>query len=298
MLVALAERAARQHGIVSIAQLYELGFTHESVRRMIGAGRLHPLHRGVYAVGHRAVTVKGKLLAAVYACGEGAVLSHQDAAWLWRLRRGTGGPQIHVTVVATGRRRRGSIRPHCVKELYPGDVTVLGGIPVTSVARTLLDMAEVVSSKDLRRMFEEAERLRIFDLREMEAVCARAYGRRGVGRARRALEEAHPDPPWTRSDLELAFFEFCREEGIPEPAVNVWVEGQEVDVAWFEPRTVVVELDSYEYHGTREAFERDRVRGEVLAVAEIPCIRVTGRRLTRGRHELRGHLLSLLAVSG
>jgi predicted transcriptional regulator of viral defense system len=193
----LAERATRQHGVVKHAHLPELGFSSSAIGRMVEAGRLHPLYRGVYAVGHRAVSLKGKLLAAVYASGEGAVLSHQDAAWLWQLRRGTGGREIHVTVVAKGRRRRGRIRPHCVKELHPDDVTVLNGIPVTSLARTLLDMAEVVSLDDLRRMFEEAERLRIFDLRKMEAACARGNGRRGVGKARRALVEAHPDPPWT-----------------------------------------------------------------------------------------------------
>jgi hypothetical protein len=294
----LADRAAKQHGVVKHAHLMELGFSRSGIRRMAQAGRLHPLHRGVYAVGHPAVSFKGKLLAAVYASGDRAVLSHHQAAWLWRLRRGTGGSRIHITVPARGLLDRSGIQLHQVRSLHEDDVTVLDGIPVTSVARTLLDMAECADANELRRMLEEAERLRIFDLRAMEAACARGNGRRGVARARRAARDAHPDPPWTRSDLELAFFEFCREEGIPEPSVNVWVEGQEVDMAWSDPRVVVVELDSYAYHGTREAFERDRVRSADLAVAGVPCIRVTQRRLTRERPGLRKHLLSLLAVSG
>lgn len=277
--------------------LYELGFDREAVRRMVRAGRLHRLYRGVYAVGHRAVSLKGKLLAAVYASGDGAVLSHHDAAWLWRLWRGTGRRSIHVTVTAKGRRGQGRVELHCVRDLHPDDVAIVDGIPVTSVARTLLDMADVLPVQHLKRLFEEAERLRIFDLRAMEGVCARGNGRRGVGRARAATRDAHPDPPWTRSELEREFLDFCREEGLPEPSVNVWVAGQEVDMAWLD-RPVVVELDSYEYHRGREAFERDRVRSAELAVAKIPAIRVTERRLTDERRPLKEHLLSLLAVSG
>jgi hypothetical protein len=278
--------------------LLEIGFSKSGITRMIGARRLHPLYRGVYAVGHRAVSFRGKLLAAVYACGDGAVLSHYDAAWLWGLWRGTGGRHFHVTVAGTGRRGRGPIRLHCVRELHPDDVAVVDGIPVTSVARTLLDMADVLSLNPLRRVFEEAERLRLFDLRRMEAACARGNGRRGVGRARAALAAAHPDPPWTRSEIEAEFFDFCLAEGIPEPSVNVWVAGQEVDMAWLDrPTVVVAEIDGYEYHRTREAFERDRERMAKLTVARIPVLHVTQRRLTSKRQELKADLLSLLAVT-
>jgi hypothetical protein len=263
---------------------------------MVAAGRLHRLYRGVYAVGHRAVSYKGELLAAVYASGKGAVLSHYDAAWLWRLWRGTGHVH-HVTVPTRGRQAQGRIKLHQVRSLHPDDVAVVDGIPVTSVERTLLDMAQFLPLNRLRRLFEEAERLRIFDLRRMEAVCARSNGRRGSGKARAAMREARPDPAKTRSDLEIQFLEFCRAHGIREPAMNLWIEGQEVDAVWLEEK-VAVELDSYEFHRTRSAFERDRIRWEELQVAEWKPLRVTDRRMETAPLELRDHLLSLLAGSG
>ena len=293
----LADRAARQHGVVTYEQLRDLGFSTSAIGRMAEAGRPHSLYRAVYAVGHRAVSYRGKLLAAVYASGEGAALSHYDAAWLWRLWRGTGGRHYHVSTARKGRRGKGRIRLHCVRELHPDDVTVVDGIPVTTVARTLLDMAEVLPLDRLRRLFEEAERLQVFDLGDMERACARGEGRRGVGRARAAMREARPEPAKTRSDLEIQFLDFCRAHGIPEPAMNLWVEGQEVDAVWLD-RRVVVELDSWEFHRTRGAFERDRVRSEKLQVAEFKPLRVTDRRMETEPRALRDHLLSLLGVSG
>ncbi|HEX8053874.1 MAG TPA: hypothetical protein VF517_12845 [Thermoleophilaceae bacterium] len=293
-LAALAARASRQYGILAIWQLSELGFTPDSVKRLVAARRLHRLYRGVYALGHRSLAPRGRVLAAVYAYGPDAVASHLAAAWVHDLRRSRGSV-VHVTVVGKERRARAGTRLHAVRTLHTEDVTVVEGIPVTSVARTLTDLGASLSEKQLRRTFEEADRRGLLDASAVRKACERGRGRRGIGNARVALAEYRPDSPKTRSDLEIEFLEFCRANGIPEPSVNVWVEGQEVDMAWLD-RGVVVELDSYEYHGTRAAFERDRVRSAELEVARWRPIRVTSQRMQQAT-ALRSHLLSLLAVS-
>ncbi|HEX8743782.1 MAG TPA: type IV toxin-antitoxin system AbiEi family antitoxin domain-containing protein [Thermoleophilaceae bacterium] len=293
---ALAALAGRQYGVVSLAQLLELGFSLGQVKRLVAAGRLHRLYRGVYAVGHASLQPRGKLLAAVFACGGAAVASHQHAAWLWELRRGWG-RWIHVTTPERGRHAPAGIRLHRVRSLHPEDVAKVGGIPVTSVARTLFDLSDTLALPQLPRAFDEAERRGLLDARAIERVCERAKGRRAVTLTRAALAEAHPNKPMTRSELEVAFVEFCRECGFPPPSMNVWILGQEVDAAWPD-RGVVVELDSYEYHRTRRAFEEDRARSAALTVAGIKTIRVTERRLARERATLRSQLCSLLAVPG
>ena len=298
MLAALAKWAARQYGVIAIWQLYEIGFSREGVKGMVRNGRLHRFHRGVYAVGHRALSPRGKLLAAVYACGRDAVASHHDAAWLWNVgrRRAT---RYHVTVPARGRTGPKVVAPHCVRRLAPEDVAEVDGIPCTSLARTLVDLGAVLSLMQLRRAFEEADRRGLLDAAAVQRACERGNGRRGVANARRALEIYEPDPPKTRSEFEREFFDWCDANGIPRPSSNVWVEGQEVDMAWLDANgdpIAVVELDSYEYHRTREAFERDRERQSALEAARIPNIRVTSRRMQRDSKGLRAHILSVLAV--
>ena len=276
-------------------QLRELGYGAEAVRRMVAGGRLHPLYRGVYAVGHRSLPPRGRLLAAVYAGGPNAVASHHDAAWLWELRRARG-RAFHVTLVARGRRPPEGLVVHCVRALHPEDTAVVEGIPVTSVARTLVDLGAALPLDRLRRAFEEADRRGLLDAPAVARACGRGRGRRGVRKARRALAEYTPDPPKTRSEAEAEFFGFCERIGAPRPSANVWIEGQEVDAAWIEER-VAVEIDSWEYHRTRAAFERDRVRTEVLVAAGWRPIRVTPRRIAQVE-PLRTHLLSLLGISG
>ena len=294
----LARLAARRYGVVAIWHLLDLGFVREGVRRMVQAGRLHPLYRGVYAVGHRSLSPRGRLLAAVYACGRDAVASHHAAGWLWNVRRARGSKH-HVTVAARGRKGPRGIALHCVRRLHPEDVTVIDGIPVTSLARTLVDLGALLPLKQLRRAFEEADRLGLLDAAAVQRACDRGKGRKGVANARRALELYEPDPPKTRSDLEKDFFDWCDANGIPRPSANLWVAGQEVDMAWLDELgrpIAVVELDSREYHSTLEAFERDRERSAALEAARIPHIRVTSRRMRRDSERLRSQVLSLLAV--
>jgi hypothetical protein len=151
---------------------------------------------------------------------------------------------------------------------------VRDGIPVTSVARTLLDLAEILPVRRLERAVEEAERLGIFDRRAIEDVCARGNGRRGLGALRAAVEAAVEPQPFTRSELERAFYGLCRNHHLPLPLLNQWVLGYEVDALWPGPR-LVVEVDGYETHRTRAAFERDRIRDATLTALGWRVVRLT-----------------------
>jgi hypothetical protein len=231
----------------------------------------------------------------VYACGKEAVASHHAAAWMWEVRR-LGAGRFHVTVPVR-RKTPPGIQMHCVAKLHPEDVAVVEGIPVTSLARTLVDEGALLSVTPLRRTFEEADRRGLLDANAVARACDRGRGRKGVAKARIALRDYEPDPPKSRSDLEEDFRDFCRANEIPMPSFNVWVAGQEVDAAWLDAG-VVAELDSWEYHSTREAFERDRERAAALQAARIPLIPVTSRRLERDGEALRSQLLSLIGVGG
>jgi hypothetical protein len=217
-------------------------------------------------------------MAAVLACGPHAVLSHLDAARLWGILRGVGAGPIHVTVPARGRKGHDGIRVHRVRSLDPGDHGRLHGIPVTSLARTLLDLAEVLSPRRLARTLEEAERIHLFDLREIRGTIERNPGRRGIqpllAGCGAALEEARH----TKSDLERDLLEACREVGAPLPATNVSVEGEEVDAHW--PGTnVIAELQSWEWHRTRHAMDRDSAKALRLEAAGYTVVPVTSRTL-------------------
>jgi hypothetical protein len=273
----IARLAERQHGLVTHEQLVRLGLGGPGVQHRLCAKRLHRLHRGVYAVGHPNVSQLGRLMAAVLAFGPEAVLSHRSAAALWGLR-----PDHRRVIDVTARRgshgRRSGIAVHLVRELHPDDRTSVEGIPVTTVARTLLDLAQVVGDEALRRALEQAERLRLFDLRAVDALIDRAEGRRGVRTLKRALVAYREPPHVTRSELERGFLALCRDAGLPAPATNAWITDQEVDMLWADQR-LVVELDGHHYHQTVAAFERDRIRDTALQLAGYRVLRVTKRRL-------------------
>ena len=236
-------------------------------------------------------------MAAIYACGRDAAASHHAAAWVWAVRRGSGGAW-HVTIPRRTRGPKG-VKLHCVRELHAEDVTVVDGIPVTSLARTLVDEGALLSVTQLRRTFEEADRLGLLDANAVARVCERGRGRKGVAAARVALRDYEPDPPRTRSDGEEDLRDFCRASGIPRPSFNIWIEGQEVDAAWLDDSgrvLAVAEFDGWEYHRTRAAFERDRERSAALAAARIPLVPITSRRIARDGTALREQLLSLIGV--
>jgi very-short-patch-repair endonuclease len=236
--------------------------------------RLHVVHRSVYAIGHEPLTGRGRLMAAVLASGPEAVVSHRTAAWLWDVL-----PDHRSTIdVTAARHRRGQrgITLHRSK-LDEADRAAVEGIPVTSLARTLLDVAEVIPPRRLARAVEEAERRRLLDLTAVHDVIARGIGRRGVGRLRKAIVAYRP-APFTRSELERRFTDLVRHAGLPLPSQNVYLHGFEVDAVW-ESHRLVVELDGYDYHRTRAAFERDRKRDARLHAEGWTVLRFSWRQI-------------------
>jgi hypothetical protein len=251
-------------------------------------------HVGVYAVGHRGLSLHGRWMAAVLACGPGALLSHQDAAALLRILSWTAHSTINVTIPGRRRRGRPGIALHQVRRLHREDRAVAEQIPVTSVARTLLDLAEVVRPQQLERSLEEAERLRLLDLEAVERLLDRSRGRRGRVVLAMMLRDYRGSPPSTRSELEGRFLALCRQAGLPPPAVNVRVAGLEVDAVWHDHR-LVAELDGHEFHRTRAAFERDRIRDARLQLAGYSVVRFTYRRLESAPAEVVQTVRSLLS---
>ncbi len=284
----LAALANRQHGIVTRRQLLRAGLGVRTIKRRVEAGRLHHLHRGVYVLGHGGLNKHGHWLGAVLACGREALLSHRSAAALLGLTRA---PRGVVEVTSASGRRRPGIVVH-QGGIDESDRTLVDAIPVTSVARTLLDLAEVVDGQTLRRAFEEADRLHLLEMSELEELCARSHGRRGL-RALRPLIEAAREPITTDSPLEDRFAVFCEKHCLPPPATNVAVLGHEVDALW-PTRRLMVEMDSYAYHRHRAAFERDRARDAEFAAAGYRVIRLTHRRLEEEPDAVADQLRRLL----
>ena len=234
-------------------------------------------------------------MAAVLACGRGAVLGFRDGAAHWAIRD-TSRTKIDVIAPRSVHPRPG-IDVHRVRALHPDDWTVHEGIPVTTVARTLLDLGDVLRPRDVERAFDEAERLGLLDLRAVEAACLRGHGRHGLKVLRRLIEDRRPSLVDTRSALERSFIPFCRDHGVPIPSVNVAVGGLTVDALWCNQR-LVAELDGYEFHGkTRAAFEGDRARDATLLLAGFRVIRLTWRRLHRDPERVATELRALLATS-
>jgi very-short-patch-repair endonuclease len=270
----VAELAARQWGVVSRAQLRELGASLPGVGSWVRRGRLHVLHRGVYAVGHAHVGREGHRLAAVLAGGPGAVLSHVSAAAHWGLLH-SDAARIDVTA-PRHRRSAGTIRLHRTRSLDAGDATTHQGIPITSVSRTLLDVAATLKPHRLERALAQAERLQLYDHRAIEALLARANGHRG----RVALTKATArEPKLTRSDLEARFLELARQTTLPEPLANFTLAAPDhprIEVDFYWPRhRLVVEIDGFESHGTHAAFKADRKRDAALQAAGNKVLRFT-----------------------
>lgn len=259
----LAVLATRQHGTVATRQLLALGFTRAAVARRVAQGRLHRLRDGVYAVGHMRLSPGGHRWAAVLAGGDGAVASHQTAAGQWDVRSQRGGPQ-HITVLpGNGSRSRPGLRVHRTR-LSEDDVTDQDGLRVTTLARTLIDLGDVVRAEQVRRAFIRAEQLRLIDMREVDGALGRAGRRRGAG-ILCGLLRAY-DPRWqaTRSALEVRMLDIVRDHALPQPEVNAWIAGcWEADLLWSAER-VVVEVDGGVVHGTVSSRSRDAARDRAL----------------------------------
>ena len=236
--------------------------------------RLHVVHRGVYAVGHRALRKEGRRLAAVLACGPGAVLSHRSAAAHWELLPTD---QARIDVTAPRSRDGGpGIRLHTSRSLDDNDTATHEGIPITSIARTLLDLAATVRPGRLERALAQAERLQLYDHRAITDVIARNNGHRGNGVLARATAQ---EPKLTRSELEAHFLELVRRAGLPEPDANSSLDapdhpGLEPDFYWPQHR-LIVETDGWATHKTKAAFQSDRRKDAALTAAGYRVMRFT-----------------------
>ncbi len=293
----IAELAGRQYGVVARVQLVrKIGLGPSAIDRRLRLERLHRLHLGVYAVGHRVVSREGRWMAAVLACGDGAVLSHRSAAALWGIRsRPARG--IEVTT-QTKSRSPGGIHRH-FSVLPTDEVTARRGIPVTTVPRMLFDLAAVSSLDVVEHSMRESERLQLSDGLSLEDLLARYPRRRGAGTIRECLRRRRELPIGvTREELEARFLAFLSSAGLPRPRLNAWLmlgaRRFQVDCLWVDQR-VIVELDGYATHGTRMAFEDDRDRDRRLAAAGYRGTRITWRHLHEIPGEIAADLRALLA---
>lgn len=269
--------AEGQHGVVARRQLLEQGLSAELIKGRLTAGMLIPVHMGVFALGHLRIGREGRWMAAVLAAGHKAVLSHSSAAELWSIGRSRGFPEV---TRRSGGSKRAGLRLHQTRVLEPIDVTAEAGIPVTSIERTLLDMAHRYDNRQLERAVVAADRTGRLRWPRLRLLLDRTPLRPGSGRLRRVASRVSPRAIDTKSPTEVDFLALCREAGLPEPAVNVLVEGHLVDFLWPAER-LVVETDTYTYHGDPLAFEQDHERTVTLVTAGYEVHRVT--RLMLGR---------------
>jgi very-short-patch-repair endonuclease len=285
--------AERQHAVVKREQLLATGFTRHEIARLLAASRLHRVHRCVYAVGHRKLTDEGRWLAAVFAAGDGAVLSHESAAALWKMLPPRRGP-IQVTAPVKRRSHQGiAVRR---AKLERSEIRVRNRIPVTSPERTLLDLA-ASNPRLLDKAIREAHYLHLTSAASLAAVCKRHEGRPGTRALKRAIENADLDKGPTREELEHLFRRFLRKHNLPIPLFNAPLEinGRVIhpDCLWRDHR-LIVELDSRKAHATPHAFEEDRARDRALQVAGYRVIRITWRQLRDEPEAISGDLSALL----
>jgi very-short-patch-repair endonuclease len=268
--------AATQDGMVARRQLLRAGVSRDQIARWVRRGLLYRQHWGIYSVGHEAVTPRGLLRAALLACGDGAVLSHESAAYLWGLVESA--PEIiDVTIKRRHCRSRPGLRVRQVQELDPRDLRLRSGLPVTSPSRTIIDRAADVSPYELDRLIAEARASRLIRPGELEAAVDRAGRCRGAAQTR-AFLVAEGEPGITRSGGERLLRRRLRQARLAQPLSNAKVVGCEVDFLWRDEK-LVVEFDSWQFHGHRRAFESDRRKDVILAGAGYQVLRFTWRQL-------------------
>jgi very-short-patch-repair endonuclease len=276
----IAMIAAAQRGRVSRRQLHAAGITNGVIRRLVHRSVLHPLLPGVFAVGHLAPIEFGPETAALLAVGRDAVLSHQTAASFWGLRpSGSDDGVVHVLVRGGSASSLDGIWLHRTRVLGRQEVRLRHGLPVTSPARALADIAGGLTDRQLEFAFDQAVTAGILRPAEIVDVVSRLPSHPGRARLL-ALAEAERAPTLTRSEAEERFLALLRSAELPEPEVNARIHGYEVDFLWRAQR-LVVEIDGYRYHSTRRAFEHDRRKDATLHAAGLGTMRITWRQLER-----------------
>lgn len=331
---AIEALASRQHGVLTRRQLVAAGMGADMVDRRVKAKRLRRLHRGVYAVAPQ-LPPHGREMAACLACGPRAVLSHRSAAILWQLLRAPSRPASIDVLLPSGNRRHPGLRIRRIRTVRPDEITQLYRIPVTTVERTLLDLAACVAPRKLEQALALALARNLTRPDRVEAILARHEGEPGAPALRSLLEgrtppgaitdgraasrrraasrprddsrpraASRPRPTGrarhgaalTRSEAEERFLVLVRAAGIEEPEVNVVIEGYEVDFFW-RPERLVTEIDGFAYHSTRSAFEADRRRDAALAAAGYRVTRVTWHQIAREPEAVLVRLARALAVA-
>jgi very-short-patch-repair endonuclease/predicted transcriptional regulator of viral defense system len=262
--------AARQHGVVARTQLLESGLSPDAIKHRVTKGRLHPVRRGVYAVGRPRLTRNGTWMAAVLGCGPEAALSHTSAAALWEIRFEEQGP-VEVSLPARLRRRQRGIIVHR-RVLAPGDVTRRHGIPVTAPACTLLDLASRLGRAQLEAAINEADKRDLIDPGRLRSMLERLANRPGIAALRETLDRQ--TFALTDSELERRFLPLARRAGLPAPLTRCHVSGFRVDFYWPD-LGLVVETDGLRYHRTPAAQARDRLRDQTHAAAGLTPLRFT-----------------------
>jgi predicted transcriptional regulator of viral defense system len=294
---AIAARAGRQHGVVSGRQLAALGLSASAVSRRVTRGRLHRVHRGVFAVGHALLTQRGRFMAAVLACGPEAWASHYCSGVLYELGLGER-RLIDVTTLSARGRTLPGLRTHRAITLTEADVDVIDGIPCTSLARTLLDIAEDGTRREVERALDHAEQARILDMHAIDDVLARANGRRGAKLLRAVLAEHRVGSTLTRNKLEEAYLAVARDVGLPPDMVNAWIAfpdggGAEADFVYRDKR-LIVETDGRDPHTIRKAFNSDRRRDQRPMLLGWRVVRFPWQQVTFTPAEVAATLCGLL----
>lgn len=293
----VAELAQAQYGLVGRGQLLEHGMSEDQIDRRLGRGSLHRVHRGVYAVGHPLLGRRGQWLAGVLTSGVNAVLSHRSAGRLWGIL-----PLARALpeVTRPGRfRARGGIVAHQA-QLQEDETTVIDGIPVTGLARTLLDLAAVLSRQQLEQAWNEAEVRGLTDRVSIPDLLKRYPRRPGTAVLRRLLADEDATRGITREELEKRFRAVLDSTDLPRPRLNVdlFVRGRffEADCLWHEQR-LIIELDGRAVHGTGRAFEKDRERDRILQAEGWRVARITWRQLRDKAPAVIADLRKMLAAS-
>jgi very-short-patch-repair endonuclease len=287
--IELAALARRQHGVIARRQIVDLGLGRHYIDRQVQRGRLHVLHRGVYAVGHRALTRHGRWMAGVLAIGDGAVLRRRSAAVLWRIIERE---PARIEIAARSEHRRPGITVERTV-LPPDERDEHEGIPVTTPARTLLDLAAVLDEHRLARAAERAEALRLGSPTPLQELLHRYPRRPGTPNLERLIDEGRIVPTTTANDFERRLLTLLDAESLPRPLVNQPLGPIKPDFRWPEQR-LIVELDGFETHGTRTAFERDRARDRQLTAQGWRVVRITKRQLDDDPQRVAAELRAIL----